>query len=132
MTMKQIAMLLVMLFATFPGYGDTWDDIYQRRFDLIQEALDFSLEEGYARASNFASDCLNFVEGFVLGSAANGNTREYYSKRYTDWQKSRMELSDKTLHFLNTKEYGHATYYAKQEFELNCQYETTLKRETIK
>ncbi len=132
MTMKQIATLLVMLFATFPGYGDQWDDLYQRKLDHIQDGLDISPIEGHATANNYASSCFYYVVGFVHGSLVNGSVRERDSKRFTDWVKSQDELSSKRGHFVRAGDPGHAAYYAKQEFELNCQYQATLQRESSK
>ena len=130
--MKQIPILLIMLFATFSGYGDEWDVIYQSKLNAIERRLDISPQWGYDIANDYASDCSSYVLGFVHGNMANENYQEYESKRYSDWRKAEKELIDDLELSHTVHEMIYSIHIIKEQFKLNCQYEKTLKKETFK
>ena len=120
-------LILILLIPSF-SFADEWDDAYKANLKLIEEANTISTEKGYRPSDSFSRSCGSFVLGYVLGEQKNGGFRIFSSKRYKDWIKKKEALSNKIIHFLNTKDYGHASYYAKETYKLNCQY----KRDILK
>ena len=130
--MKQIFALLIMLFVSIPGYGDEWDDDYQSELSYIEKTVRTSLETGYHVAFGYARACQTYIWGFIDGSKANGNATEKERKRFNDWIWSWSELDFNRRVNYSSNDFANAFYYAKKQFELNCQYQMTLRRETSK
>lgn len=124
--MKKTTAFLVALFVAFPGYGDKLDDAYHEGLDAIQESMKTSASDGYDTALPFALGCVRYIHGFVDGNRVNGNTREFKSNRYIEFEKERKELSKKMIHSLKVEDMTTASYYAKKSFELACGYERNL------
>ncbi len=150
--MKQIAMLLVMLFATFSAHGDMlenwdeqWEDVWEEDYQLQLSIIRNSQTpvESYRSALSYANECANYIYGFSHSSMTSGNRREVDSKRYADWGKEMLELTKQRGNFITDNKgdiyenLEQSPYYAREMtynvrklFELNCQYRLTLQRET--
>ncbi|MGI9549433.1 MAG: hypothetical protein ACR2M7_05640 [Bdellovibrionales bacterium] len=118
----------IALLLSFQVYGKSTDAdkdylSFKKILDGTQKVSDL---EAYKLAQDLSNDCYNYVIGYEAALSDKRDRTLFNSQRYRDASYKGRELSDKMNRHAKYKEYDKAYRYAKQRFELYCEYKRDL------